>query len=136
MIRLTLSAVAACCLVGCLGGVEPPRLSDLYEVCATERAKLGEVRSGMTESEVTHLMGPPSLRFFNGERYEHEARPQKRESRRLANGWEVVALYYRARVVHHDGVCALDETQAVVLVNGKVDSLMPGEAVERFLRNF
>lgn len=101
-----------------------------------EMAKLREVRAGMTEAEVSKLMGPPSLRIFNGERYEHEPRPQKREVRRLANGWDIVVLFYRARVVHHDSVCTLDETQAVVLINGKVDSLMPGDLVDGFLRKF
>ncbi len=132
MIRTCLGLLGVA-LAGCLVPAEPPRLSDVFEVCALEMAKLREVRAGMTEAEVTRLMGPPSLRIFNGERYEHEPRPQKRETRRLSNGWEVVILYYRVRVVHHDSLCTLDETQAVVFVNGKVDSLMPGDAVAAFL---
>ncbi len=124
------------CLVGCSLPDEPVRLSDIYEVCAMEAVKLREVRAGMTEAEVERLMGPPHLRIFNGERYEHESRPHHRETRRLSNGWEVVILYYRARVVHHDSVCSLDETDAVILINGKVDAVRPGDAVASFLSKY
>jgi hypothetical protein len=123
-------------LAGCVAPAEAPRLPDVFEVYALELAKLREVRAGMTEAEVTRLMGPPSLRVFNGYRYEHEPRPHRREVRKLANGWDVIVLYYRARVVHHDSVCSTDETEAVVLVEGKVDAVMHGEAVEGFLRKF
>ena len=99
--RALLVACLGFCLVGCSLPDEPVRLSDIYEVCAMEAVKLREVRAGMTEAEVERLMGPPHLRIFNGERYEHESRPHHRETRRLSNGWEVVILYYRARVVHH-----------------------------------
>ncbi len=124
------------CLVGCSLPDEPVRLSDIYEVCAMEAVKLREVRAGMTEAEVERLMGPPHLRIFNGERYEHESRPHHRETRRLSNGWEVVILYYRARVVHHDSVCSLDEMDAVILINGKVDAVRPGDAVASFLSKY
>ncbi len=101
-----------------------------------EAVKLREVRAGMTEAEVERLMGPPYLRFFNGERYEHESRPHRRENRRLADGREVLILYYRARVVHHDSVCSLDETEAVILVDGKVDAVRPGDVVADFLKKY
>jgi hypothetical protein len=48
----------------------------------------------------------------------------------------VVILYYRARVVHHDSVCSLDETDAVILINGKVDAVRPGDAVASFLSKY
>ncbi len=134
--RALLVACLGCCLVGCSLPDEPVRLSDIYEVCAMEAVKLREVRAGMTEAEVERLMGPPHLRIFNGERYEHESRPHHRETRRLSNGWEVVILYYRARVVHHDSVCSLDETDAVILINGKVDAVRPGDAVASFLSKY
>jgi|APGre2960657444_1045066.scaffolds.fasta_scaffold03484_6 hypothetical protein len=136
MIRGILPSLAAAMLAGCVVSEEAPRLPDIFEVCSLELAKLREVRTGMAEAEVTRLMGPPSLRIFNGYRYEHEARPHRREVRKIGNGWEVVVLYYRARVVHHDTVCTLDETEAVLLVNGKVDAVMHGDAVEAFLRKF
>ncbi len=134
--RALLVACLGFCLVGCSLPDEPVRLSDIYEVCAMEAVKLREVRAGMTEAEVERLMGPPHLRIFNGERYEHESRPHHRETRRLSNGWEVVILYYRARVVHHDSVCSLDETDAVILINGKVDAVRPGDAVASFLSKY
>ena len=136
MIRGTLPILAVAVLSGCVVTEEAPRLPDICEVCSGELAKLREVRAGMSEAEVTKLMGPPSLRIFNGYRYEHEARPHRREVRRVGNGCEVIVLYYRARTVHHDSVCSLDETEAVLLVNGKVDSVMHGDAVEAFLRKF
>ncbi len=134
--RALLVACLGFCLVGCSLPDEPVRLSDIYEVCAMEAVKLREVRAGMTEAEVERLRGPPHLRIFNGERYEHESRPHHRETRRLSNGWEVVILYYRARVVHHDSVCSLDETDAVILINGKVDAVRPGDAVASFLSKY
>jgi hypothetical protein len=134
--RALLVACLGFCLVGCSLPDEPVRLSDIYEVCAMEAVKLREVRAGMTEAEVERLMGPPHLRIFNGERYEHESRPHHRETRRLSNGWEVVILYYRARVVHHDSVCSLDEMDAVILINGKVDAVRPGDAVASFLSKY
>jgi hypothetical protein len=136
MIRGLIFGIVAAVLGGCVVPAEAPRLPDIFEVCALEQAKLREVRAGMTEAEVTRLMGPPSLRIFNGYRYEHEPRPQRREVRKLSNGWDVVVLYFRARVVHHDSVCSIDETEAVVLVQGKVDAVMHGDVVEGFLRKF
>jgi outer membrane protein assembly factor BamE (lipoprotein component of BamABCDE complex) len=136
MIRAVSFGCLALCLAGCSLPDEEVRLSDVYEVCATEAVKLREVRAGMTEAEVERLMGPPYLRIFNGDRYEHESRPHRRETRRLSNGWEVVILYYRARVVHHDSVCSLDETDAVILVNGKVDAIRRGDSVAEFLSKY
>jgi hypothetical protein len=128
--------VPAAILAGCVRPEGLGQLPDTYEVCAMEAAKLREVRTGMDEAQVTRLMGPSTLRIFNGERYEHEPRPHLRSVRKLANGWDVVVHYYRARVMHHDGDCSLDETEAVVFVNGKVDSVMHGDHVEAFLRKF
>jgi hypothetical protein len=105
-------------------------------VCQAEQAKLEKIRVGMTEAAVTAIMGPAYLRIFNGERYEHESRPHRREERKLRNGWTAVVLYYRARVLHHDSVCSIDETEAVLLINGKVDSVIHGDAVETFLSKF
>lgn len=136
MIRYVALGCVALSFAGCSLPDEPVRLSDIYEVCAMEAVKLREVRAGMTEAQVERLMGPPYLRIFNGERYEHESRPHHRETRRLSNGWEVVILYYRARVVHHDSVCSLDETEAVILINGKVDAVRPGDAVASFLSKY
>jgi len=99
-------------------------------------AKLQKVRVGMTEAAVTEIMGPAYLRTFNGERYEHESRPHRREVKKLRNGWTIVVLYYRARVLHHDSICTIDETEAVLLINGKVDSVIHGDAVEAFLSKF
>lgn len=134
--RILLVACLGWWLVGCSLPDEPVRLSDIYEVCAMEAVKLREVRAGMTEAEVDRLMGPPHLRIFNGDRYEHEARPHHRETRQLANGREAVILYYRARVIHHDSVCSPDETDAVILINGKVDAVRPGDTVAVFLSKY
>ncbi len=136
MIRYVALGCFVLSFAGCSLPDEPVRLSDIYEVCAMEAVKLREVRAGMTEAQVERLMGPPYLRIFNGERYEHESRPHHRETRRLSNGWEVVILYYRARVVHLDSVCSLDETDAVILINGKVDAVRPGDAVASFLSKY
>lgn len=134
MNQLPCLSIGLLLLSGCVVPGEPPRLSDIYEVCNLEMAKLREVHPGMTEADVKKLMGPASLRIFNGYRYEHEPRPFRREARRLSNGREVVILYFRARVVHHDTVCTLDETEAVVLLDGKVESLFAGDRVEHFLQ--
>jgi hypothetical protein len=136
MIRNVILGCLSLGFVGCGLAYEEVRLSDIYEVCAMEAVKLREVRAGMTEAEVERLMGPPYLRIFNGERYEHESRPHHRENRRLADGRQVLILYYRARVVHHDRVCSLDETEAVILVDGKVDAVRPGDVVADFLKKY
>jgi hypothetical protein len=136
MIRGLLILSATALLAGCSTPYEEDRLPDTFEVCAQEAEKLRNIRKGMTESEVSRLMGPPYLRIFNGERYEHENRPHRREARKLANGWEVVVLYFRARVLHHDSVCTPDETEAVLLINGKVDTVIHGDTVDSFLSRF
>jgi len=132
---LTLSALA-CLASGCASPYDSVQQPDVFEVCEAEMAKLQKVRVGMTEAAVTEIMGPAYLRLFNGERYEHESRPHRREVKKLRNGWTVVVLYYRARVLHHDSICTTDETEAVLLINGKVDSVIHGDAVEAFLSKF
>lgn len=136
MSRSLLIGILTFLLIGCSLPEEEVRLSDIYEVCALEALKLREVRAGMTEAQVERLMGPPYLRIFNGDRYEHESRPHRREAHRLANGAEAIVLYYRARVVHHDSVCSLDETEAVIFVNGKVDAVRRGDTVAAFLSKY
>lgn len=136
MIRPAALGCLALCFAGCSLPDEPVRLSDIYEVCATEAVKLREVTVGMTEAQVERLMGPPHLRIFNGDRYEHESRPHHRETRRLSNGWEALILYFRARVVHHDSVCSLDETDAVILIDGKVAAVRRGDTVAEFLSKY
>jgi hypothetical protein len=134
--RLLTLAVVACLASGCASPYDNVQQPDVFEVCQAEQEKLLKVRVGMTEAAVTEIMGPPYLRLFNGERYEHESRPHRREVKKLRNGWTVVVLYYRARVLHHDSICTIDETEAVLLINGKVDSVIHGDAVEAFLSKF
>ena len=136
MTRFLCIAAVACLSAGCNSPYENAQQPDVYEVCQAEQAKLEKIRVGMTEAAVTAIMGPAYLRIFNGERYEHESRPHRREERKLRNGWTAVVLYYRARVLHHDSVCSIDETEAVLLINGKVDSVIHGDAVETFLSKF
>lgn len=134
--RLLYLAAVACLAAGCASPYDSVQQPDVFEVCEAEMAKLQKVRVGMTEAAVTEIMGPAYLRLFNGERYEHESRPHRREVKKLRNGWTVVVLYYRARVLHHDSICTTDETEAVLLINGKVDSVIHGDAVEAFLSKF
>jgi hypothetical protein len=136
MTRFLCFAAVACLSSGCSSPYENAQQPDVYEVCQAEQAKLDKVRVGMTEAAVAEIMGPAYLRIFNGERYEHESRPHRREERKLRNGWTAVVLYYRARVLHHDSVCSTDETEAVLLINGKVDTVIHGDAVEAFLSKF
>jgi hypothetical protein len=136
MTRFLCFAAVACLSSGCSSPYESTQQPDVYEVCQAEQAKLDKIRVGMTEAAVAEIMGPAYLRIFNGERYEHESRPHRREERKLRNGWTAVVLYYRARVLHHDSVCSTDETEAVLLINGKVDTVIHGDAVEAFLSKF
>lgn len=136
MIRLLCLAAVAILASGCGSPYQNVQQPDVFEVCQAEQAKLDKVRVGMTEAEVAQVMGPAYLRIFNGERYEYEPRPHRREEKQLRNGWTAVVLYYRARVLHHDSVCTTDETEAVLLINGKVDTVIHGDAVEAFLSKF
>jgi outer membrane protein assembly factor BamE (lipoprotein component of BamABCDE complex) len=136
MVRSLCLLALACLMAGCGSPYANLQQPDVFEVCQAEQAKLGKVRVGMTEAQVAEVMGPAYLRIFNGERYEYESRPHRREEKKLRNGWTAVVLYYRARVLHHDSLCTTDETEAVLLINGKVDTVIHGDAVESFLSKF
>ena len=59
-------------------------------------------------------------------------------SPRVASGYANVVdviegEYSRARIVKHDRICTRDVTTVIVILDGKVDTLMRGDRMERFL---
>lgn len=123
-------------LMAACGAPYAARPANTYQVYAEEARKLSSVRTGSSEVEVRGIMGDTALIVFSGEDYESESRPYRQISRTLANGWLATVLFYRVRVVHHDGICTDDETDAVVLLDGKVDTVVRGDRVEAFLDKF
>jgi hypothetical protein len=133
MIRGFLLSATALLLAGCYPSYVTEGYSDVVDVIEGESDKLAGIRAGMTESQVRAHMGTEMLEMHNGVAVERETRPFLSEERTLPNGWKAKVLYYRSRIMHHDGICTFDETTAVILLNGKVDTLVRGDRVESFL---
>lgn len=133
MIRRTFASLAGAALVGCSTPYAYDGTPVAPDVIAGEAAKLAGIRPGMTEAQVVARMGSGDLLMFDGRSTDRERKPFLTMDRTLPNGWKARVVFYRSRIAHSDGICTLDETTAVILLNGKVDSLVRGDRVDDFL---
>lgn len=133
MILRFLAVAGGLLLVGCYSPYVASGYANVVDVIEGEADKLAGLRAGMTETQVRAHMGTGELEMFDGQSVQREQKPFLTEERTLPNGWKAKVIYYRARIVEHDGICTRDETTAVVILNGKVDTLVRGDRVEGFL---